>query len=105
MIANRWHEVYLDGYYIDKYEATNTRYRACIRAGACTRQEEAWAREVDRDPLYGAYPVSGLTWEQAAAYCAWEDKRLPTEAEWEKRRVARTIRGSIRGAMHNPIAS
>lgn len=29
-------------------------------------------------------PVQGLAWTQANVYCQWVDRRLPTEAEWEK---------------------
>lgn len=39
----------------------------------------------DHEPgLPGDWPAANLSWDDAAAYCAWRgDCRLPTEAEWE----------------------
>ena len=81
------HTVTLDAYYIDKYEVTNARYKACVAAGGCTVPGSVDSSK--RSPYYGTstyadYPVINVTWHQASAFCAWEGKRLPTEAEWEK---------------------
>ncbi len=98
------HTVYLDAYYIDKYEVTNGQYKQFIDAGGYNNSAywttDGWSWKTSNSITqpsswtnttlgYNAtngpnLPVVGISWYEAYAYANWAGKRLPTEAEWEK---------------------
>ncbi len=104
----------LGGYLLDRYEVTNRRYKAFIDAGGyqrpeywrqpfvkdgrALRWEEAMPLFTDRTGHRGPstwelgshprgqdnYPVSGVSWYEAAAYAAFEGRELPTFSHWQR---------------------
>ncbi|MEK7485640.1 MAG: formylglycine-generating enzyme family protein, partial [Planctomycetota bacterium] len=89
------HTVLLDAYYIDQYEVTVKQYAQFLKEirnkelNPCCHLEEPsrknhipnkWKSQL----LEPNMPVVDVDWYDAYAYAKWAEKRLPTEAEWEK---------------------
>ena len=91
--------IYIDAFYIDKFEVTYRQYQEFVDAGGYTT-EEYWSEDgwgyihdlLDMQPGFWGnpayhsgddYPVVGVSFYEAEAFAKWAGKRLPTEAEWE----------------------
>jgi formylglycine-generating enzyme required for sulfatase activity len=92
------HKVTLGPFWIDSTEVTNHQYAAFLQElGLLKGSDPDWLKTVGGGLIeqggfwmpwsggtYWEHPVVGVTWYGAQAYCKWVDRRLPTEAEWEK---------------------
>ena len=76
-------KVFLDSYYIDRYEVTNKKYSQFLQKNQFMDLPAHWDEGV-----YPAnksdHPVTQVTWWEAWSYCQWKGKQLPTEEQWEK---------------------
>ncbi len=71
-------KVYLDGYWIYKFEVTVAQYRKfCIDTGRSMPEAPKWGWN-------DTHPIVNVVWQDAADYAKWAGGSLPTEAQWEK---------------------
>jgi len=91
------HNVSLDSFCMDLFETTAKEYKACSDVGKCRRvtNEVEWPKITAQDkklyaplctfgkPEFDDHPINCVSHEMAETFCKAQDKRLPTEAEWE----------------------
>ena len=80
------HRVTMHAYWIDKFDVTNAMYLKCVNAQVCNPPQSTSSKSVNsyyKNTAYDDFPVVNVPWGDAALYCKWAGRRLPTEAEWE----------------------
>jgi formylglycine-generating enzyme required for sulfatase activity/predicted RNA-binding Zn-ribbon protein involved in translation (DUF1610 family) len=75
------HSVVLPAFLIDRTEVTNAQYQKFISASG-HQAPDTWQGGTFPEGKDN-FPVTGVTWQDAADYASWAGKRLPSEAEWE----------------------
>jgi formylglycine-generating enzyme required for sulfatase activity/serine/threonine protein kinase len=90
--------VHAAGFWIDKHEMTNARYRVFLEYMASTGDHSLCHRGEPKDKDHAPkaqywldanfngddQPVVGVDYFDAWSYAAWAGKMLPTEVQWEK---------------------
>ena len=77
-------EIYLDAFYIDKYEVSVKEYNKYRKAASYVKPSVPFFSGDHALMDVPSHAVVGVSWHDATNYCTWAGKRLLTEAEWEK---------------------
>lgn len=81
----------LHAYWLDRRLTTVADYEQCVAAGACSDAPLAVLR--GSAPSGPDAPMCFATPDEAAAYCQWAGKRLPTFDEWREGKARATVIG------------
>jgi formylglycine-generating enzyme required for sulfatase activity len=94
--ASEWEapvrRISLAPFFIGRYAVTVLEYESFVKRGGYEKKElwsaggfgdfsepDNWAEQLPHPNR----PVTGVSWYEASAYCAWKKVRLPSEEEWE----------------------
>lgn len=82
----------IESFCLDITEVRVLDYERCMAAGQCRPAGTEW--KIEQESASENYcnrsrsdrkrhPINCVEWKEAADFCAWAGKRLPTEWEWE----------------------
>ncbi len=91
------HRVTVAAFEMDRTEVTVAAYSACVKAGMCSARTSVFGKWYDdnggTEQFNGfcnftkadkaQHPMNCVDWNDAATFCGWAGKRLPTEEQWE----------------------
>lgn len=102
VVRGKWRDVDVAAFWLDRFEVTVAEYRSCVEAGACKQPRSSSSGYTDpaRHPLVctwemqdgGSLPINCVDHDDAGAYCAWVEKRVPLGFEWTWAAQGRELR-------------
>jgi formylglycine-generating enzyme required for sulfatase activity len=112
-------------FWFDAYEVRVEQYAECVAAGACRARSTALSNGKERNTWQACsadpenernreLPMDCVDYDDAAAYCAWAGKRVPTENDWAwvadcaakaDRAMPRTYTGPVGGKVEPPFTN